>query len=399
MNEEKQTDIDNVENVAKAESAAEVKVESVTEVGSEPKVVAGAAEAKPETAANTTAENVVAETKPAAVETQAKPITQTTENFSDLNANNSAVPSKKYPSQAPKKSGFEQLPKKKKRAVITALVVIIIAVIALCALIAINITNKSNSDSVIDTSDLSGGVAAQVGDVKIGENAITAFIQNYRKSSGYSDDSSWASYLQSSGYTASSLRDDIIQMYTYQEVINQAAASEGVSVSDSDVDAQITEAKNSAGSDEAWQSQLSESGMTEDEYRSNLKINLIYKALANKVIGEKTASDEEVLSYIKTNVSEYVNIDSLSDVPESTVSEYRQTCNETLQSNELSTWLSNYKQNLNIQQSDMPSGLPYDVATTSSSSSNNSSSDSSSTSSSSNSSSSDSSSSSSSSSN
>ncbi len=263
---------------------------------------------------------------------------------------------------------FGKLPAKRKAGIIVSCAIIFACAVLVVVSFGTNLVGKTLADKSLDTSDLSGGVAAKVGDVRIGENAVTAYIQNYREANGCTDDAAWASQLQSLGYTASQLRDETLATYTSRELVRQAAISQKVSVPAADVDRALAEAKSEAGTDEAWQLQLKKYLTTEKGYRQDLETSLLYQALVKKTAGNQTASDDTVLSYIKAYDSRYANASSLSEIPEDVVSTYRESYDGNVQSSKFSTWLSTYKDVVGVETYDMPSGLPYDVAVSSDSS-------------------------------
>lgn len=254
-------------------------------------------------------------------------------------------------------------------AIVAAVVVLVVAAILGVSLFKSANQSTTEYDATLDTADTSAGVAAKVNDVEIGEKAITAYVENFRQAADLTDDKAWADYLDETGETAASFRESVVESYAYNELVRQAAESEGVTVSDSDIDAKVSEAKAAYSSDDDWKNYLSESGMTEAGYRDSEKTNLLYNALMDKTVGKVSASDADVLDYIITYTVDYKKATKLSDIPSDVVSKYREVCDYMAQSKKFSEWFTNYKKGVTVTINDMPSGLSYDVKTSSASSS------------------------------
>ena len=257
---------------------------------------------------------------------------------------------------------------------VTIAIVAAVAILVVAAILGVSLFKSANQstteyDATLDTADTSAGVAAKVNDVEIGEKAITAYVENFRQAADLTDDKAWADYLDEAGETAAGFRESVVESYAYNELVRQAAESEGVTVSDSDIDAKVSEAKSGYSSDDDWKNYLSESGMTEAGFRDSVKTNLLYQALMDKTVGKVSASDADVLDYITTYTVDYKKATKLSDIPADVVSKYREVCDYMAQSKKFSEWFTNYKKGVTVTINDMPSGLSYDVKTSSASSS------------------------------
>ncbi len=184
-------------------------------------------------------------------------------------------------------------------------IVLIVAIAVLCLLVSSSVLNCSGQkDALLNTTDTSGGVAATVNGVEIGENAITAYIENFRTTYGYDDDESWAEYLLDNGYTVDSLRGETLDYYVNQELLRQAADIEGVSVSNADLDASIEEYRSSY-SDTQWQSMLESNGYSEASFREYTYLTLLQDALLEAIGQGVSASDDDVLDYVQMYASSY----------------------------------------------------------------------------------------------
>ncbi len=230
------------------------------------------------------------------------------------------------------------------------------AVIGICCALG-----SCAGDPALETGDLSGGVAAVVGETQIGENAITSNIEQFRAASGLESDEAWGKYLAERGETPETLRASTLSTYVYQELVRQAAAQQGVEVSAADVDAAVSEARQSAGSDEAWRQSLADAGMSEQAYRSNTESSLLQKALVTKVAGDVSASDADVLDYITTYTLDYKDATSLSAIPDDVVQRYREVCDQSRQSKVLGDWMADFEKDVNVETHDMPQGLSYTI--------------------------------------
>lgn len=164
----------------------------------------------------------------------------------------------------------------------------------------------SDSDSTMaDVSDTSGGVAATVNGVEIGENAVTDYIAAFRVNSGLEDNAAWAQWLVDNDYTIKQIRSDVIDYYVSQELIRQAAAENDVTVEAEEVDAQVETMRGYYESEEAWAEALASLGTTEDQYRSMLELSMLQSGLQEKVAKASEPTKEELLSYSQMYGSAY----------------------------------------------------------------------------------------------
>ena len=161
------------------------------------------------------------------------------------------------------------------------------------------------SCSSLSTLNTVGGTAATVNGTEIKELKVTNYIEDFRSTQGLDDDDSWAAWMSSYGVTPETTREQVINYYVDEEVIKQAAAEKGVSVSSEDVDAEVESMKANYGTDEEWQSALEQNGTTEEQYRESLESSMLSEALENKLAEdgelddlESESSDEEVLEYV-----------------------------------------------------------------------------------------------------
>lgn len=176
------------------------------------------------------------------------------------------------------------------------------ASLALCAGLAA-CGSGSSSDPMLDTSDTSGGVAATVNGVEIGENAITAYIQNFRTSQEMDDDAAWGEWLAGSGMDAATIRSSVIDYYVENELTRQLAKELGVDDVSADVDAELEEQKAYFESDEAYQEALAESGMSEEMLRYQIETSKLQEAIA--ATDDTPIADDELLPYVQSYATVY----------------------------------------------------------------------------------------------
>ncbi len=144
--------------------------------------------------------------------------------------------------------------------------------------------------------------AAKVDDSYITEDAVEAWIDQYRVTYGLDEDEDFASYLLSAGYNVSTFRQNAINQLALNAVIVKRGEELGVEISDEDIDAQIEAAKElyAFGDEETWVETLEALALTEDDLREQYKVNLYETAICAAEVEEQEASDDDVLSYINT---------------------------------------------------------------------------------------------------
>lgn len=155
------------------------------------------------------------------------------------------------------------------------------------------------------SSDPSSGVAATVNGVDIPESTITDYIQSIRTQQGMSDEDSWGKYLAQSKTNPSDIRSQIIDSYVQRELIKEGADEKGITVDSSEIDGCVDQMKQNYDSDEKWQEALSQAGMTEDSYRSEIELQLKAKELYNTFTSDEQPSDEDMLQYAQMYASAY----------------------------------------------------------------------------------------------
>ena len=137
------------------------------------------------------------------------------------------------------------------------------------------------------------------------KDTVTTYIQNFRKSAGYTDEESWGSWMAEQGMDPSTVREQVIDYYVGQELIRQAAKENNVSVETSEVDEVVNEMKANYEDDEAWQNALSQAGTDEETYRSSVEIGLLEQKLSETVAKAEEPSEEDMLQYAQMYATAY----------------------------------------------------------------------------------------------
>ena len=145
-------------------------------------------------------------------------------------------------------------------------------------------------------------VAATVGTKKISEQTITDYITNYRTSQGLDDDSTFAMVLSMYGMTPESFRENIIDMFVNRELGLLAAQEKGMSIDSATIDEYVDQMKSNYSDDAAWQTALTNAGLTEEEYRENIEYALLNKQLSESFAVSDDPTDEQVFAVAQDNL-------------------------------------------------------------------------------------------------
>lgn len=164
---------------------------------------------------------------------------------------------------------------------------IVAAVAAVCALGLFGCASDNGSQA-----------AAKVGDAAIPESKVTAKIVQFRDIMDLEDQDEWGKWLAETGYTPESYREETIDALVETEVLRQAAAHDGITVDQAEVDEYMDSMKEMYNSDEEWKKSLEESNTTEEEYTQEIEDSLLQEAVTEKLAAESgEVSDQELLEY------------------------------------------------------------------------------------------------------
>jgi parvulin-like peptidyl-prolyl isomerase len=89
--------------------------------------------------------------------------------------------------------------------------------------------------------------------------------------------------------------------------LSQEADDLGIDISDSKVDAKIEQLKKQyyGGSEQRYLSALKQQGLTEDQAKDEIRVQLVSEALYNKITKDVKVTDSEIKSYYDTHKSQY----------------------------------------------------------------------------------------------
>lgn len=154
-------------------------------------------------------------------------------------------------------------------------------------------------------SDATGAVAATVNGVEISEDEVTAMVDSVREQQSLSDEDSWGTWMAQYGYTPESVREEVLDGLINQEILLQKAGDRGVTVDDATVDENVESMKANYENDEKWQAALSSVGITEDQYRENIKLSLLYQGVIESFAEDAAPTDEQLLTAASTYATYY----------------------------------------------------------------------------------------------
>lgn len=180
-----------------------------------------------------------------------------------------------------------------------------LAAVGLAAVCVMGFAGCSEGTNVSGSSG-TGGVAATVNGVEIQEDTVTEAIQSIRDQMDLTTDEAWGTWMASYDYTPESVREEILNSYIDQELVKQGCSAMEIEAEDSVVQEYVDQMRANYDSDAAWASALEAVGLTEDEYRQNIKLSIETNELKEKVAAEADdPTDEDVLATAQMYVSAY----------------------------------------------------------------------------------------------
>lgn len=154
-------------------------------------------------------------------------------------------------------------------------------------------------------SGSSGEVAATVNGAEIPEDKVTSMIESIRSQMGATDEDTWGQWLADNNMTPDSVRKEMIDSFVSEEITKQGAQDKGIQVDDSDVDNIVNKMKANYDSDDKWQAALKQAGFTEDEYRQNIKDELMKQKFLETFASDEEPSQDDLMQYAKMYASAY----------------------------------------------------------------------------------------------
>lgn len=144
-----------------------------------------------------------------------------------------------------------------------------------------------------------GKVAATVNGTDIYENDVTTYVDQLRTYYSVTDDADWATFLSQYGYEPSDIRDLAIDALAQEQLVADKADELGITVSDDDVNSQITTLRETYGytDDDTWTSALESAGYdSEDDYKAAMKSSLLQEAVLEQEVPTTTPTDDAIVS-------------------------------------------------------------------------------------------------------
>lgn len=150
-----------------------------------------------------------------------------------------------------------------------------------------------------------GSVAAVADGVKIYEDDITDYIENFRESYGLSDEESWGSYLAQSNTTPAEIRETVIESFISRELEHAHASDRNVTVDESEIDNYVSQIKSNYDTEDKWQRALEQVGLTEEEYRHEIESQLLRRYLVDSFTVDEALDEADQLRYAQMYADEY----------------------------------------------------------------------------------------------
>ena len=91
------------------------------------------------------------------------------------------------------------------------------------------------------------------------------------------------------------MKQDLLSQLVDMELMRQAAAARGITVSTADINTRVEETKKDAGGDEAFKTSLKQAGLTEAEFRDLIvKDQILYERLYQQILKDVPTTAEQV---------------------------------------------------------------------------------------------------------
>ena len=104
------------------------------------------------------------------------------------------------------------------------------------------------------------------------------------------------------GMTPESFRENIIDMFVNRELVLLAAQEKGMSIDSATIDEYVNQMKSNYSDDTAWQTALTNAGLTEEKYRENIEYALLNKQLSGSFAVSDDPTDEQVFAVAQDNL-------------------------------------------------------------------------------------------------
>ena len=164
-------------------------------------------------------------------------------------------------------------------------------------------TQKSGTESTVQEND--GTIIAKVGDIPIYKTVLDnemAYMDYYMQMYYGTDYKSNAEVMEQ--YYA--YRDNVVQSLIEAEVlVLKAKEMDEIKVTDDEINEQLEVTKANYSTDDEFNTALEQSGMTLDEFKENIKKNLLVTKLIEIYANKAEVTDEEISEYYNTNIANY----------------------------------------------------------------------------------------------
>ena len=103
------------------------------------------------------------------------------------------------------------------------------------------------------------------------------------------------------------LKRQAVEILTQREEYEQEADAFGIEVADGDVDKRLEQLKKQyfAGNDKRYETQLKDSGLTENDLRDDIRSQLIAEKIYNRVTKDVKVTDKDVTAYYASHKQQY----------------------------------------------------------------------------------------------
>lgn len=149
-------------------------------------------------------------------------------------------------------------------------------------------------------------VAAKYDGGVITEEEVASSIAQYRSAYGFTDDSTFATQLESQNMTVASYRQNTADQLIIANLVEKRAKELGIEVSDDEVNEKVQQIAGqiSSGDDSMWQSTLESMGITEEALQKRYHADLLQQKVCEQDVAVTDATDDEALTYIQTYLSD-----------------------------------------------------------------------------------------------
>ncbi len=176
----------------------------------------------------------------------------------------------------------------------------------LCGVAAVAVVAAIAGFGLFAVNNTPSNAAAKYSDGVITEEEVASSIAQYRSAYGYTDDSTFATQLESQNMTVASYRQNTADQLIIAKLVEKRASELGIEVSDDEVAAKVEQIAGqiSSGDNSLWQSTLESMGVTEDSLKTRYRADLLQQKVCEQDVPVTDATDDEALDYIKSYLAD-----------------------------------------------------------------------------------------------